>query len=161
MAAPARPVQGGGLYARTGAPEPPKTLPVPDGLETERERKLMRKIGASLIAALWLPLAGAAVAIVRFGELPLGGVGAEGPAFDLLLLYVAGLPAALCAALAWPPPRERRAQMRFPMAVVTAVMLGALLTAVGAAFGPLWVLAGGLAAALPLLGPARDRLRRG
>ena len=118
----------------------------------------MKRAGAAALLALWLPLVSAAVVIARFGDLPEAGPGAGSP--DFTLLYLAGLPAAACLVLAWPPPASRRARLRFPMEVAAAVVLGGLLAAVGSRFGPPGVFAGGILAAAPLLGPALRRLRR-
>ena len=117
----------------------------------------MKRVGAALLLALWMPLACSAVAVARFGDLPAAGPGRL--PLDLPLLYLAGLPAAVCLLLAW-PPASRRERLRFPMAVAAAVVLGGLLGTVGSQLGPLGVVGGGVAAAAPLFGPAASRLRR-
>ena len=117
----------------------------------------MKRAGAAVLLALWLPLVCAAVAIARFGDIPEAGPGAGSP--DFTLLYLAGLPAAACLVLAW-PPASRRARLRFPMEVAAAVVLGGLLGTVGSRFGPPGIFAGGFLAAAPLLGSALRRLRR-
>ena len=118
----------------------------------------MKRAGAAVLLALWMPLVCAAVAIARFGDLPEARPGTLLP-LDLPLLYLAGLPVAVCLVLAW-PPTSRRARLRFPMEVAAAIVLGGLLGTVGGLFGPLGVLAGGVLAIAPLLGPTVSRLRR-
>ena len=117
----------------------------------------MKRAGTAVLLALWLPLVCAAVAIARFGDLPQTGLEAGSP--DFTLLYLAGLPAAACLVLAW-PPACRRARLRFPMEVAAAVVLGGLLGTIGSRFGPPGIFAGGILAAAPLLDPALRRLRR-
>ena len=117
----------------------------------------MKRAGIAALLGLWMPIALLAVAVARFGSLPRDEPVHLG--LDLLLGYLAGLPAAACTVLAW-PPAGRRARLRFPMEVAAAVVLGTGLATVGGLFGPWGVLAAGLLAALPLLGPAVAGTRR-